>query len=117
MFNTGVDVHVDEDEYTVLIPDLFVICNPEMVLEDCVWGAPDWVMEVVSASTKKRDYGDKMHKYMSAGVREYWIVDPEKKKVITYIEGEPMMVYLYDFSEEVPVYIYEKNLKIRIDSE
>ena len=55
-----------------------------------------------------------MYKYMSGGVREYWIVDPEKEKVTTYIEGEPMMAYIYNFDDEIPVYIYDGRLKIRV---
>lgn len=44
-------------------------------------GAPDWVIEVVSPSTKAQDYIIKRGKYQAAGVREYWIVDPSKKRV------------------------------------
>ena len=114
MFNVGVNVKPDEDDYTVLIPDIAVICNPEMIRDDCIFGPPDWIIEVTSPSTRHRDYNEKMHKYMASGVREYWIVDPEKERVITYIEGEPMMAYVYGFDESIPVYIYDGKLKIRV---
>lgn len=45
---------------------------------------PDWVIEVVSPSSRPRDYIKKMIKYSTANVREYWIVDPEHKKVMVY---------------------------------
>lgn len=112
-FSVGVNVRISEDDYTLLIPDIVVVCDPDSIRDDGIWGAPDWVIEVVSRSTRHRDYKDKMYKYMSGGVREYWIVDPEKEKVTTYIEGEPMMAYIYNFEDEIPVYIYDGKLKIK----
>ena len=114
MINVDVDVRLDEDDYTVLIPDIMVICNPEIIRNDGVWGVPDWVVEVTSPSTKKMDYGRKMHKYLLSGVREYWIVDPQEEKVVVYTEGELVVAHLYSFEDEIPVYIYDGKLKIKI---
>ena len=47
-------------------------------------GAPDWVIEVVSPSSRRMDYILKLFQYRSAGVREYWIVDPDKNRVMVY---------------------------------
>lgn len=47
-------------------------------------GAPDWVIEIVSPSSKRMDYYTKLAEYKEAGVREYWIVDPYKKYVVVY---------------------------------
>ena len=112
VFDTGFNVLLCEDDYNLLIPDVFVLCDKGKLRENGVWGAPDWVMEVSSRSTRSYDYKEKMHKYMSAGVREYWIVDYEKKKVVTFIEGEPMRISMYGTDEKVPVYIYDGKLKI-----
>lgn len=112
VFNVGVNVYLDEDEYTMLIPDIAVICDNSKLDERGILGAPDFVIEVVSDSTRHLDYNEKMHKYMGSGVREYWIVDPKKKRITVYIEGEPMMAYVYGFEDEVPVYIYDDKLKI-----
>ncbi len=69
-------------------------------------GAPDWVIEIVSPSSKPRDYIKKMLKYGTANVREYWIVDPEEKIVTVYgFENETMKQY--PFGKAVPVGIYE----------
>lgn len=114
MFNVGINVLIDEDDDTLLIPDVAILCDRSKLTDMGIMGAPDLVMEVVSKSTHRTDYNDKMHKYMAAGVREYWIIDPLRRKVTTYIEGEPMMAYIYGFDEEIPVYIYENNLKINI---
>ena len=114
MFNVGVNVYPDEDNYSALIPDIVVICDPDRIKDDGIYGSPDWIIEITSPSTRHRDYNEKMHKYMGSGVREYWIVDLEKEKVTTYIEGEPMMAYIYSFDDDIPVYIYEGKLKLNI---
>ena len=64
------------------------------------------MIEIVSPSTKPRDYMTKLFKYRTAGVREYWIVDPDKQMVMVY-GFEKDMVEQYDFGEDVPVGIYE----------
>jgi Uma2 family endonuclease/transcriptional regulator with XRE-family HTH domain len=115
VFSVGVNVRLDEDDYTVVIPDITVLCDRSKMEEKGIAGAPDWVIEVISPSTRSLDYKTKMLKYMNAGVREYWIIDLEKSEVVTYIEGEPMMVYVYKFSDEVPVYIYDGKLKIKLE--
>ncbi len=112
VFSVGVNVYLDEDDYTLVVPDIVVLCDDSRLNENGIVGPPDCVIEVTSPSTRIRDYGKKMHKYMDAGVREYWIIDLEKEKVTTYIEGEPMMVYIYSFEDEIPVYIYDGKLKV-----
>ena len=116
MFNVGVNLYFEEDDNTLLIPDFVVVCDENKLDESGVKGAPDWIVEVVSKSTRRVDYNEKMHKYMGAGVREYWIIDPEKERVTTYIEGEPMMAYIYSFDDEIPVFIYDGNITICIKS-
>ena len=69
-------------------------------------GAPDWVIEIVSPSSKPRDYMTKLFKYRTAGVREYWIVDPDKYMVMVY-GFDYNTVESYNFGEDVPVGIYE----------
>ena len=71
-------------------------------------GAPDFVAEVISESTGKRDYTLKLRKYWNAGVREYWVIDPMKKKIVTYqFQGEEMDMKIFGFGDKVPVGIYE----------
>ena len=89
-----------------------MICDPIKLDDRGCHGAPDWVIEVVSQSSRQMDYFTKLFKYRSAGVREYWVVDPEKKRVVVYnFEKDTMMEYL--FGEEVPAGIY-KGLFIRV---
>lgn len=115
LYNVGVNVFIDEDDYSLLIPDLVALCDDSKLNDEGILGAPDLVIEVISKSTRRLDYNDKMHKYMHAGVREYWIVDPEKERVTVYIAGEPMMAYVYNFDDDIPVEIYDGKLKICIN--
>ena len=88
-------------------PDISVICDKDKLDEKGCNGAPDWIIEIVSQSTQRIDYGIKLFKYHSSGVREYWIVNPMKQTVQTYsFEGEEDSAQ-YSFSDEIPVYIYD----------
>lgn len=87
-------------------PDVAVVCDRDKLSDGkrCK-GAPDWIMEVVSPSTKTRDYLTKLNKYQTAGVREYWIVDPEKEKVMVY-NFETQDYNVYSFNDTIKVGIY-----------
>ena len=77
-----------------------------------ICGAPDFCIEIVSDSSRKRDYGIKMQKYMNAGVREYWIVDPKRETILCYFFETEDYPQLYTFNDIIPVQIYQENLKI-----
>ena len=77
-FMSPVDVQLDCDDKTVVQPDVLVVCDRSKYRDCRVWGAPDLVVEVLSPSTRRKDMQLKMYKYAGAGVREYWMVDPEK---------------------------------------
>lgn len=96
----------DEDNKNYLEPDISIICGTEKLDEKGCHGAPDWVIEIVSPSSKPRDYIKKMLKYGTAGVREYWVVDPDETTVIVY-DFENEMMKQYPFYTEVPVGIFE----------
>ena len=113
VYVAGLNVYLDEDEYTLVIPDVVVVCNQEKLKDKGLYGAPDWVIEVVSPSTREVDYHKKLYKYMSAGVREYWIVDMDREMVSVCTNGEPMQVTIYHFGEEIPVELYERKLIIQ----
>ena len=74
------------DEY---IPDGMVVCDPEKVRHDCVYGAPDLVIEVLSPGTAKNDRGRKKETYERCGVREFWIVDPANRVLEQYVPAAP----------------------------
>lgn len=99
-------VFLNNDDINYVEPDISVICDASKLDEKGCHGAPDWVIEIASQSSKSRDYMTKLFKYRAAGVREYWIVDPEKQMVSVY-GFEKDSVEQYDFGEAVPVGIYE----------
>lgn len=115
VFDVGINVQLSKDEDTILIPDILVICDKNKIKDFGILGAPDWVIEVVSPSTRHYDYKKKTYKYLSEGVRELWLVDIEKKIVVTYVEGEYMLSHLYRFGDEIPVAIYDGKLEIVVE--
>ena len=74
------DVQLDMDDRTIVVPDLIVLCDLKKLRKKLVYGAPDMVVEILSPSTQSRDMLWKNQKYQFAGVREYWIVNPDEKK-------------------------------------
>ncbi|MDD6816261.1 MAG: Uma2 family endonuclease [Firmicutes bacterium] len=107
---TGVaplDVHLNRnDEKNILEPDVIVVCDREKITLQRIEGAPDLVMEILSSSTRKRDLGMKYAKYLEAGVREYWIVDPENRRVVVYVMETEALPRVYTFDEQIPVFIF-----------
>lgn len=108
------DVQLDCDNKTMVQPDVMIICAPKKIHHFGVFGAPDFVLEVLSPSTRKKDLTIKLSKYINAGVREYWIIDPEKKILITYDFAEEGMPCIYPLKGEVGLAIYEEKLKINL---
>ncbi|MCI8646210.1 MAG: Uma2 family endonuclease [Firmicutes bacterium] len=101
-------VFLNEDSYTYVEPDLSIICDKSKLDDRGCNGAPDWVIEIVSPSSKRMDCLVKLLKYRDAGVREYWIVNPEKEIVLTYFfNGEEEDCEQYSFSDYIPVRIYD----------
>lgn len=107
-----VDVQLDCDNKTMVQPDVLIVCDSEKIRRFGIFGAPDFVLEVLSASTRKKDLTLKLSKYIEAGVREYWIIDPEKKLLLTYDFSEEGMPCIYPLEGEVGLAIYEEKLKI-----
>ena len=73
-----------EDVDTLVEPDIAVICDPAKLDKYGCRGAPDMVVEILSPSTQRQDRFTKFSLYQRAGVREYWIVDPENKFVQSF---------------------------------
>jgi len=107
-------VNLDASDKTWIEPDISVICDKNKLNDNGCNGAPDWIIEITSPSNPQHDYGIKRFKYRTAGVREYWIVNPEKKSIIVYDFEHEQQTNQYSFEDTVPVCIYE-DLKICID--
>lgn len=77
-----------EDVDTVVQPDLMVICDRTKIDDRGCKGAPDFVIEILSPTNFRHDKIVKLNLYNQAGVREYWIVDPESKKVDVFLRND-----------------------------
>ena len=103
-----IDVHVDkEDDKTLVKPDVFVVCNRDKFSKHWIEGAPDLIIEVLSPSTKTKDMTVKLKKYMETGVREYWLVDPDHKKIMVYDLENSDFPKIYTFDDRIPVGIFD----------
>jgi len=108
-------VFLNNDDRNYVEPDISVICDNQKIDEKGCNGAPDWVIEVTSPSNPQHDYGIKLFKYRTAGVREYWIVNPQKKTVMVYDFENETNSNQYSFDDDIPVCIYD-DLTINIEN-
>ena len=106
-------VFLNKDDQNYVEPDISVICDKSKLNDKGCSGAPDWIIEIISPSTSRIDYGVKLFKYRTAGVREYWIVNPVKKTVTVYDFENEEKTNQYDFDETIASCIYD-DLKINI---
>jgi Uma2 family endonuclease len=87
----------DNSDDTFFEPDITVVCDPAKLDDQGCRGAPDLVVEILSPSTVRHDFLYKFNKYREAGVREYWIVNPDEKILQVYIlDGDSYRVSSYD---------------------
>ena len=99
-------VFLNKNEANYVEPDISVICDTSKLDDKGCHGAPDWIIEIVSQSSKQMDYYKKLFKYRTAGVREYWVVDPDRSIVTVYNFKADTMIE-YPFGEGISVGIFE----------
>lgn len=94
-----------EDVDIVVQPDLLVVCDPSKIDRRGVRGAPDLVVEILSDSSLRIDRLIKLGLYQRAGVKEYWIVDPDMQLVLVYAlqDGTYQAAEPYNIQARVPV--------------
>jgi len=107
-----IDVRLDCDDKTMVQPDVLILCDKGKIQKWGIMGAPDFVLEILSPSTKRKDCIKKLDKYMEAGVREYWIIDPSQKKLIIYWFEQEVYPVICGLDGEAEVGIYQGELKI-----
>ena len=96
---------LNENDTHYVEPDISVICDKNKLTDKGCTGAPDWIIEIVSPGSRRMDYFIKLFKYRSAGVREYWIVDPAKNRVTVW-NFETDNTDDFTFSDQVKAGIY-----------
>lgn len=75
----------DDKIYTVVQPDLCIICDTSKLDDRGCIGAPDLIVEILSPSTSKKDLNDKFKIYEESGVKEYWIVNPNDENINVFV--------------------------------
>ena len=94
----------DKSDKTVVQPDLLVVCDKNKIDKGSINGAPDLVIEIISPSNTNSECFRKFNYYLKAGVREYWVVDPELKKVQVHIyEDGHYISTVYEDNDRIPV--------------
>jgi Uma2 family endonuclease len=97
----------NESDDTVVQPDITVICDEKKRGYEGCRGAPDLVIEILSPSNTAIEMERKLKLYQEAGVREYWIVDPENKGLTVYrFQEGAILTYTYKRDALVPVGIF-----------
>ncbi|MCL2772432.1 MAG: Uma2 family endonuclease [Oscillospiraceae bacterium] len=101
-----------ENSHNVIQPDVFVVCDPEKISKERIYGAPDLAIEIVSPSSEIHDYFKKFGLYMKYGVKEYWIVNPETKTVFVQVNGQDENgndneTVKYSFGDKIKVGIFD----------
>ena len=111
------DETADEKIYTVVQPDISVICDPNKLDERGCIGAPDLIVEILSPSTAKKDMNDKFILYQESGVKEYWIVNPNDENINVFLldtKGKYQLIGMYAGDMKIKVNIFE-NLEIKLE--
>ena len=83
----------DQTIYTVVQPDVCVICDPTKIEKRGCLGPPDLMLEVISPGTATRDWKDKFDLYEESGVGEYWIVSPAEQLIAVFVRDEATSRY------------------------
>ena len=82
-FGDNTMVFLTEEDH--FIPDAMIVCDPEMIRPEGIFGAPDLVVEILSPSTADYDKRYKKDVYEKCGVREYWIISPGERSIDQYV--------------------------------
>ena len=111
VFCAPVDVCLNalgDSDSTVVQPDIIVVCDQTKLDTKRCNGAPDMVVEILSPSTARHDRMVKFQQYQKAGVREYWIVDPDTMTLSVHIlENSRYIIHVYSEEDKAPVHVLE----------
>ena len=107
-------VFIKDDDSNYVEPDISIVCNSNKISHRGCEGAPDFIIEIVSPSSRKMDYSTKNALYADAGVREYWIVDPARERTTVYRYEEDVAPVIVPFHDILKLKIFE-DFEICID--
>lgn len=88
LYNRKKPLKASQEIYTVVQPDLCVICDSFKLDDQGCNGAPELVIEILSPGNSRREMKDKFDLYQEAGVQEYWLVQHQEEVVLVYSLNE-----------------------------
>lgn len=106
-------VFLSKDNRNYVEPDISVICDKRKLSDRGCEGAPDFIIEIVSPSSQRMDYQIKLFKYRTAGVKEYWIVNPSTQTTTVYGFEDDKISGQYSFEETIKAGFF-KDLEIQM---
>jgi Uma2 family endonuclease len=98
LYNRSKSLLLDKDVYTVVQPDISVICDETKIDNKGCNGSPDWIIEILSPSNQQVDLKDKYELYQENGVLEYWIVFPNDNVIQQFVLKDGKYVHTGLFS-------------------
>ena len=108
VYHAPFDVRLDADtlDDTVVQPDIVIVCDHQILDDAGCNGVPDMVVEILSPSTAGTDRNTKFNKYLKAGIREYWIIDPEKCSLaVNILKDGKYITHAYTDKDIAPVHV------------
>lgn len=105
----------DKHIYTVVRPDIYVVCDLSKLDDRGCLGAPDLIIEIVSPERVQRDVKEKFELYQEHGVKEYWIVNPNDENVNVFVsdnQGKYQFKGMYAGDDKIPVNIFNGDLEV-----
>lgn len=109
----------DEDTLSVVQPDILVVCDPEKIDDRGCKGPPDFIVEILSPSTAKKDMTYKLRLYEKHEVPEYWVIQPETQMVTVYkLNAEKRYDHpdVYSKDDTIALSLKDATLEIPLDS-
>ena len=100
LYNRKKSILTDKEVYTVVQPDICVICDKNKIDNKGCNGSPELIIEILSPSNSKTDLKDKFALYQETGVQEYWIVYPEYQIIHQYFLEEERYVFKGVFTKD-----------------
>lgn len=110
-----VDVRIDCDDKTMVQPDILILCDKSKICKWGINGAPDFCLEILSESTARKDYIKKLQKYTEAGVKEYWIIDPFRKVLVSYHWKDNYIPHMRPLEGKAGLELYDGMPEIDLD--
>ena len=100
----GVYLHNEDGTTDAVEPDISVICDKDKLSTRGCEGAPTWIIEIVSPGNMAHDYVTKLSLYLRHGVKEYWIVNPDREAVTVYQLDSDLLPAAYTFRDTIKVH-------------